>query len=82
MNSPRDRDVERRVQCFIAELLAHLPYQTVKDAAVNAVAQTRPVMPDEMRPAIGEVAHWLLAHQIGDWLPAGWKPCERPAGAP
>lgn len=67
----------KHIECFVARLLAELPYQTVKDAAVQAAFDKSCELPDELRGPVGHVCWWLLEHEPFP-LPADYRFCEPP----
>ena len=53
-------DLRRKLlECFVGEMLQHLPYQTVKDAAIQAQILDQCNVAEELRPAVAVIADRL-----------------------
>lgn len=53
-------DLRRKLlECFVGEMLGHLPYQTVKDAAIQAQLLNQCGVAEELRPAVAIIADRL-----------------------
>lgn len=62
------------LECFIGEMLGHLPYQVVKDAAIQAQLLGQCGVAEELRPAVAVIADRLML----SILPSDYEFCGDP----
>ena len=70
-------DRQKRLECFVGQLLELLPYQIVKDAAVQATIDQQCPVERVLRPAVAEIVYLLTEYQKGRKRASSYKFCER-----
>jgi hypothetical protein len=63
-----EKATRKRLEHFIFKLLERLPYQQVKDDAVDVLVSDDTQFPEALRPAVADIMHWLVDRDP-NWLP-------------
>lgn len=77
ISAMEDLDGQKRLECFVGNLLKLLPYQAVKDAAVQATIDPQCPVDEPLRPAVAEIAYLLKTYQAGRKRASDYRFCGR-----
>jgi|GEM_PF-5309624 len=67
----------KRLECFIGQILDLLPYQIVKDAAMQSTTAAQCPVEDVLRPVVAELAFILREYQTGKKTTSSYRFCNR-----